>query len=214
MRRLTDGRGRLLRAAHEAEHSKSHDYEDIVNCIQDDHIQAAKTFITSPEIVEDFSQKIAKECRELIVFLTAAQQVGEISPKSMDKIISKGETLSALFVADLLRDRGIESQFIDLSDIVNFTSGHGVDQVFYDQLSVTLGKEIVKCGEKIPVITGFFGPVPGGLLNQIGRGYTDLCAALVAVGLGAEELQVLKEVDGIFTAEYVLFIRGDLRFRS
>jgi aspartate kinase len=44
--------------------------------------------------------------------------------------------------------------------------------------------------------------VPGGLLDgEIGRGYTDLCASLVAVGLKAEELQVWKEVDGIFTAD-------------
>jgi aspartate kinase len=38
-------------------------------------------------------------------------------------------------------------------------------------------------------------------LTTIGRGYTDLCAALTAVGLGAEELQIWKEVDGIFTAD-------------
>jgi aspartate kinase len=37
--------------------------------------------------------------------------------------------------------------------------------------------------------------------GDIGRGYTDLCAALVAVGLKAQELQVWKEVDGIFTAD-------------
>lgn len=48
---------------------------------------------------------------------------------------------------------------------------------------------------------GYFGPVPGSLLAQIGRGYTDLCAALCAVGLQAKELQVWKEVDGIFTAD-------------
>lgn len=43
--------------------------------------------------------------------------------------------------------------------------------------------------------------MPGSLLAQIGRGYTDLCAALCAVGLAASELQVWKEVDGIFTAD-------------
>ncbi|KAG7123929.1 Aspartate kinase FUB3 like protein [Verticillium longisporum] len=32
-------------------------------------------------------------------------------------------------------------------------------------------------------------------------GYTDLCAALCAVGIRADELQVWKEVDGIFTAD-------------
>lgn len=38
-------------------------------------------------------------------------------------------------------------------------------------------------------------------MNTIGRGYTDLCAALAAVGVGAKELQIWKEVDGVFTAD-------------
>jgi aspartate kinase len=82
---------------------------------------------------------------------------------------------------------------------------------------------INKCGNRIPVvtgnclfinkkyiyfkmltnffITGYFGIVPGSILNNIGRGYTDLCAALLAVGLKANEFQVWKEVDGIYTAD-------------
>lgn len=40
------------------------------------------------------------------------------------------------------------------------------------------------------VLTGYFGPFPGGLLKQLGRGYSDLCAALAAVGTKAKELQV------------------------
>lgn len=74
-------------------------------------------------------------------------------------------------------------------------------QVFYDELSRRLGERIRECGHRVPVVTGFFGPVPGSLLAQIGRGYTDLCAALCAVGVEASELQVWKEVDGIFTAD-------------
>ena len=84
------------------------------------------------------------------------------------------------------------------------TGDQGVAQLsqeFYDQLSIRLGERIRECGDRVPVITGYFGPVPGSLLAQIGRGYTDLCAALCAVGLQARELQVWKEVDGIFTAD-------------
>ncbi len=40
------------------------------------------------------------------------------------------------------------------------------------------------------VLTGYFGILPGGLLKQLGRGYSDLCAALTAVGTDAKELQV------------------------
>ena len=74
-------------------------------------------------------------------------------------------------------------------------------QEFYDSLAVALGERLKQCGARVPVVTGFFGPVPGSLLRQVGRGYTDLCSALLAVGLEASELQIWKEVDGIFTAD-------------
>ena len=38
-------------------------------------------------------------------------------------------------------------------------------------------------------------------MHQVGRGYTDLLSALLAVGVQAAELQIWKEVDGIFTAD-------------
>lgn len=63
-------------------------------------------------------------------------------------------------------------------------------------------KKLAACENRVPVVTGFFGNVPGSLIDgDIGRGYTDLCAALCAVGLSATELQIWKEVDGIFTAD-------------
>lgn len=43
--------------------------------------------------------------------------------------------------------------------------------------------------------------MPTGLLQSVGRGYSDLCAAMCAVGVGARELQIWKEVDGVFTAD-------------
>lgn len=43
--------------------------------------------------------------------------------------------------------------------------------------------------------------MPDSLLKTVGRGYSDLCAAMSAVGIGAVELQIWKEVDGIFTAD-------------
>jgi aspartate kinase len=77
-----------------------------------------------------------------------------------------------------------------------------VDASFYKEAMRVLQKRLEACGEKVPVVTGFFGNVPGSLIDgDIGRGYTDLCSALCAVAIKAKELQVWKEVDGIFTAD-------------
>lgn len=142
------------------------------------------------------------ECERVLKVLEAAQTLGEISARCVDKVISAGEKLSCRVMAAFLEDRGVPAEYVDLADIVDFaTGGYGPDQRFYDSLANALGERVGACKGKVPVITGYFGTIPGGLLDQIGRGYTDLCAALVAVGTRAKELQVWKEVDGIFTAD-------------
>jgi aspartate kinase len=42
---------------------------------------------------------------------------------------------------------------------------------------------------------GFFGAMPDSLISSVGRGYSDLCAALCAASMDAQELQIWKEVD-------------------
>jgi len=76
-----------------------------------------------------------------------------------------------------------------------------LSQSFYDRVAKRIAERLAECGTRVPVIAGFVGPCPGGLLAQVGRGYSDLTAALTAVGLGAAELQAWKLVDGIFTAD-------------
>ncbi|KAI9741903.1 MAG: Aspartokinase [Cirrosporium novae-zelandiae] len=192
---------RLLRAASEAEDKKSKQYEKTVDLIAADHLDAAKTNIRSPDIVERLSQEINFECDELKIFLNATQTIGEISPRSLDRVIGVGEKLSCRYMAALLEDHGVASSYVDASEIIDFDTSHGLDQDFYENLAQALARQVQVCGDRVPIITGYFGTVPGSLLDKVGRGYTDFCAALVAVGLHAKELQVWKEVDGIFTAD-------------
>ena len=43
--------------------------------------------------------------------------------------------------------------------------------------------------------------MPHSILKSLGRGYSDVCASLCAVGLSAQDCSIWKEVDGIFTAD-------------
>jgi aspartate kinase len=96
----------------------------------------------------------------------------------------------------------VDAEYVDLVDALHTDSPGRLDVAFYRQAASVISKKIIACEDRVPVVTGFFGNVPGSLLDgDIGRGYTDLCASLVAVGLKAEELQIWKEVDGIFTAD-------------
>ncbi|RCI00325.1 Aspartokinase [Rhizopus azygosporus] len=191
---------RLLRAAKEAITEGSKEHLNIVKEIRNDHINAARSVIKNPEILSVLEDQLEKDCLKLKSFLEAAEIIEEISARSKDIIVGMGEKLSCTIIAAVLKDRGIDSQLVVLSNIINqeFTT---LDQSFYDYVADRLKEIIHDCGNRVPVLTGFFGYVPGSLLNSIGRGYTDLCAALAAVGLQSQELQIWKEVDGIFTAD-------------
>lgn len=166
-----------------------------------DHVQAAKKYVKSGEILKRLIIAINDECQQVVRLLEAALTLSEITPRSVDKVISAGEKLSCLFMAAVIEDCGVSAEVVDLSDIVCSSAASLLNQGFYDTLATKLGERVRACKATVPVVTGYFGSVPGGLLEKIGRGYTDLCAALVAIGLQAKELQNWKEVDGIFTAD-------------
>ncbi|PNS15502.1 hypothetical protein CAC42_761 [Sphaceloma murrayae] len=192
---------RLLRAAREAEKPASRKYVDIVKVIREDHLAAGKDTIKDLAILDRYNAAVEDECDGLIKILESAQHLGEVSTRTEDKIVAKGEKLSCQYMTALLQSKGVDAAYVDLSEVITFDTGKSLDETFYVTLAKNLADAVHSCGAAVPVITGYFGNVPGGLLNQIGRGYTDLCAALVAVGLSALELQIWKEVDGIFTAD-------------
>ncbi|KAL1302555.1 hypothetical protein AAFC00_002937 [Neodothiora populina] len=192
---------RLLRAAREAEKLTSRAYVDMVNVIREDHMAAARDTISASDILETYFAAVNDECDGLVRILESAQHLTEVSRRTEDKIVAKGEKLSCLYMTALLQSQGVKAAYVDLSDVIQFDMPKGLNDDFYRNLANALSEAVLACGDAVPVITGYFGNVPGGLLDQIGRGYTDLCAALVAVGLKASELQIWKEVDGIFTAD-------------
>ncbi|RXK35655.1 aspartate kinase [Tremella mesenterica] len=191
-------------------------FEETVDVLKKGHLDAARLAVRPGAMRDELEDEIERDCESLRSFLYAAQIIDEISPRSQDSIIGTGERLACKIVAAALRNKGVDCEFVCLDSIVDatvtFVTESGLatsgdqgaaqlSQEFYDQLAKRLGERIRACGTRVPVITGYFGPVPGSLLAQIGRGYTDLCAALCAVGVKASELQVWKEVDGIFTAD-------------
>ncbi|KAK0626482.1 aspartokinase-like protein [Immersiella caudata] len=179
------------------------DAKRIVHDICKDHAEAGGTFVHDPQLRETLKAETETECQLLIEYLEAAKRFKlECNSRAKDRVVSFGEKLSCRFMACVLRDRGVDAEYVDLADLLHTESPGRLDVAFYRQASTAIANKILACEDRVPVVTGFFGNVPGSLLDgDIGRGYTDLCASLVAVGLKAAELQIWKEVDGIFTAD-------------
>ncbi|EME82047.1 uncharacterized protein MYCFIDRAFT_211536 [Pseudocercospora fijiensis CIRAD86] len=197
---------RLVRAAIDVLDQKSGKFREIIKTIQLDHLQAGRDACSvwgaNSQILDEYTAAVNLECKTLLKILESAQFLKAVTDQTEDMVISAGEKLSCLYMTAILQSRGVNAVYVDLSEVIQFDVRKSLDEKFYLDLGKAIANKITSLGDDVvPVITGYFGNVPGGLLKEIGRGYTDLCAALTAVGLQAEELQIWKEVDGIFTAD-------------
>lgn len=186
--------------------AQEQDFSAIIEVIRQDHISNAENNVNDAVLQTRLVADTNKELDSVVKYLEASKVLGELSTRTMDLVMSCGEKLSCLYMASLCNDRGCKAKYVDLSHIVpSDYQTTNLDTTFYTFLVKALKEKLepfITSKERIvPVVTGFFGLVPTGLLNGVGRGYTDLCAALIAVALNADELQVWKEVDGIFTAD-------------
>ncbi|RWA14003.1 hypothetical protein EKO27_g1087 [Xylaria grammica] len=191
---------------------------DLIRLIRDNHLAILDSIFEtqnqSPFEAYDIPKtSIVKECEALKKLLLAAQVVGELSPRSKDRVISLGEKLACVTIAACLANKGIHAKPVILDDVVSTVFGASTDDQaaaldrlgsgFYHVIAEEIAIRIRECEPAIPIVTGkwFFGIMPNSLIQTVGRGYSDLCAAMCAVAVGAAELQIWKEVDGIFTAD-------------
>ena len=189
---------RLIEAASEA--LKGGAYYKIIDLLAEHHINTAREAITDERICAAVEEDINRELKKLKSFLDAIGVIGEISARSDDVIVSIGEKLSARIFTGILNSQGIDAEYVNLESVVD-KEFKEVDRDFCLYLQKKLAGIITDLGPKVGVVTGYFGFAPGGIIKSVGRGYTDFTAALIAAGLKAKELQVWKEVDGIFSTD-------------
>ena len=175
-------------------------YYKIIDEIEERHLISVENAIKDPVIKAGVTEDVNKKLKKLKSFLDAIQVIEEISPRSMDVIVGMGEKLSARIFTGVLQDQGVEAVFGNLENLIE-PDYKEVNLEFCQELQRRLAKIIADAGSKVVVFTGFFGHAPGGILKSIGRGYTDFTASLCAAGAKAKELQIWKEVDGIFSAD-------------
>jgi aspartokinase/homoserine dehydrogenase 1 len=114
-------------------------------------------------------------------------------------VLSLGDRWASLLVTDLLQESGHDARAIPGGDVVRTDSRFGragVDRPGTRHLARwTLGR--LPRGV-IPVVAGFGGADPEGRCTTLGRGSSDLTAALIGEALTAERVEIWSDVNGVF----------------
>jgi aspartate kinase len=127
----------------------------------------------------------------------------EPSPRSLDLVASFGERLAARLLAAYLERQGIPARFADARDFVITDDAPGTAQVDVEATTRRVRarlRPLLRAGV-VPVVTGFIARSHKGATTTLGRSGSDYTAALLGEVLGADEVWIWKEVDGVCTAD-------------
>lgn len=119
--------------------------------------------------------------------------------RNMDLLLSCGELISAVVLADELTAEGLKAAVLTGAQAGIITDGNHNDARIIDLRPEGIKKHL-EAGEVV-IVTGFQGVTEDGEVTTLGRGGSDTTAAALGVALDAEAIEIYTDVEGIMTAD-------------
>lgn len=154
-------------------------------------------------LVPDSNQSEVKDIvsnllSQLETIFTGVSMIGELSEKSLNRIVSFGERMSSIIVSHILDD-AVHADSLEYMKTEKWFNR--------DIASRALTDSLIRSAYPLPlektVVTGGFisRDKDTGDITNLGRGGSDYTAALIAAALGADSLEIWTDVDGFMTAD-------------
>ncbi len=194
----------LIQISHQIQKDKKDEAKKLTNEIITKHKQLAKSTVTKTPNQKKLLESLDNDFSELAELVDGMVLLGEVTPRSMDYLISFGERLSVKIVSHSITDLGRKSlPFTGKEAGIVTDSNFGESKPLMDTTRLRVSKTLEPLLEKkiIPVIGGFAGADQHGRITTFGRGGSDYTATTIASCIKADEVWLMSDVDGLMTAD-------------
>lgn len=144
---------------------------------------------------------------ELEKLLGGLSVLRELSLRTQDKILSYGELIATAIITAVLQDRGLNAKLCDARELIitdeRFSRAEPIPDLTYQRIYEFIHPMVES--NIIPVIQGFIGATRDGVTTTLGFEGSDFTTALVGAALNAAHIQIWKDVNGIMTADPMIF---------
>jgi aspartate kinase len=153
--------------------------------------------------------EIEAHFQELAELVKGIAILGELTPRATDAVAAFGERLSSLIVTARFRQCGIDTAHVDARSVIVTDRRHTQAAPIFAETYARLTAAIPPlAARQVVVMGGFIASTEDGVTTTLGRGGSDYTAAIVGAGIGAEEIQIWTDVDGMLTADPTILPGG------
>jgi aspartate kinase len=155
------------------------------------------------DFFESFIKQLDKQIEQVHTILKGIALLGEITPRARDKVTAIGEKLSSVLFAYSMMMRAVPGEHVDSEEVLITDDRFGDAAPLMDETRAAARRVLLPLLERklIPVMGGFIGSTREGATTTLGRGGSDYSAAIVGAAVGAEEIQIWTDVDGMMTCD-------------
>lgn len=155
---------------------------------------------TSRVLVKNAIEEIFSKLRN---FVEGVHLLGELTARSLDAFVSYGEQLSSLILQHALVEMKIPSVLVDAREVMLTNRNFGSALPLINKISERAKRIFLPRLQsgKVVVTQGFIGATDDGTTTTIGRGGSDYSASIFGAVLGAQEIQIWTDVDGMMSAD-------------
>ena len=167
--------------------------------LADRHLSAARQAV-SPELLPAVERRVLELLRELVEAVGAPDDNGPVARRA--RIAVFGERLSAAILAGAISSQGAPASVV-AEDPISTDSGFAEAEVDARGTRERCSRFVAPLleGGRVAVVPGFVGRSPEGVPTTLGRGGSDLSATVVGRGIGAREVWIMSDVDGVLDAD-------------
>src|SRR3954451_7275527 len=199
---------KLLAIANAAIEGERADYIQQLHDLRDFHSREARKVVPLEKRAE-LDRTLDDHFQELTELVKGLAVLGELTPRSIDAISSYGERLSSYIVVMAFRHFGMDTAHIDSRRVIVTDRRHTQAAPLFAETYARLAAVVpALADQKVVVMGGFIASTEDGVTSTLGRGGSDFTASIVGAGVGAEEIQIWTDVDGMLTADPTILPGG------
>jgi len=194
---------KLVEAATQSEAGNRDEVKIIFEDLRQRHRAAIQNLILSAPARGRINREVEQIFQEGERLCQGTALLRELTLRARDAISSLGERLSAPLIAAALTECGVASAAIAATELIQTDCCHGAADPQMDATAERCQTRLRPLLEKnvVPVVTGFIGATAEGVLTTLGRGGSDYSATILGAALGADEVTIWTDVDGLMTAD-------------
>jgi aspartate kinase len=193
----------LIAAARAAAEGRSARYREIKAALLSRHLEVVENLLSEGLARLEAGGFVEDQLHDLERLYRSIAVLGEVTSRGYDAVASFGEQLSTHILAAALRERGARAQALSAAELIVSDDNYGEAAPLMTPTRRRVQERVQPLVQRgvIPVITGYVAATEEGVTTTLGRGGSDYTAALVGAALGAREVWIWSDVDGILTAD-------------